>query len=163
MSHSHKPVSPNANCSFDVGDRVIVSGNKVGLVRFLGTTDFAQGVWVGVELEQPLGKNDGSVQGRRYFVCKPRYGLFAPAAKTVRAPNQAGTKLLVRHTKTSALRQRAGSQESLSSMSSFHSMSSRAKVRPGTSVYAGGSPAATPLHGRVQVRTLYVLIFISPS
>ncbi len=49
-----------------VGDRVIVSGTKIGILRFSGTTEFAQGEWAGVELEQPIGKNDGSVQGKRY-------------------------------------------------------------------------------------------------
>ena len=39
-------------------------------MRFLGTTDFAEGDWVGVELEEAQGKNDGVVQDRRYFTCK---------------------------------------------------------------------------------------------
>lgn len=29
-----------------------------------------------MELLKPTGKNDGSIQGRRYFTCAPNYGLF---------------------------------------------------------------------------------------
>ena len=68
-----------------LGDRVIVSsqtaGTKTGTLRFLGPTDFAAGEWAGVELDAPIGKNDGSVGEKRYFECKPKFGLFAPLNK----------------------------------------------------------------------------------
>ena len=41
-------------------------------------------LYVGVELEQPVGKNDGSVDGTRYFTCKPNHGLFTPSSKVKR-------------------------------------------------------------------------------
>lgn len=60
---------------FKVGDRVEAQDNH-GTVRFYGTGDFAAGVWVGIELDEPLGKNDGSVKGKSYFTCKPSHGIF---------------------------------------------------------------------------------------
>ena len=58
----------------EVGARVI-AGNKIGIVRFFGTTEFAPGDWVGVELSTPDGKNDGTVADIRYFNCPDKHGL----------------------------------------------------------------------------------------
>ncbi|XP_051257035.1 CAP-Gly domain-containing linker protein 2 isoform X1 [Dicentrarchus labrax] len=67
-----------------VGDRVLVGGSKMGVIRYMGETDFAKGEWCGVELDEPLGKNDGAVAGTRYFQCLPKFGLFAPNHKVIR-------------------------------------------------------------------------------
>ncbi|XP_077409329.1 kinesin-like protein KIF13B isoform X3 [Vanacampus margaritifer] len=58
------------------GEFVTVGNNKRGTVRYVGPTDFAEGTWVGVELEVPAGKNDGSVGGKHYFHCNPGYGVL---------------------------------------------------------------------------------------
>uniref|UniRef100_A0A8C5DT11 CAP-Gly domain-containing protein n=1 Tax=Gouania willdenowi TaxID=441366 RepID=A0A8C5DT11_GOUWI len=68
----------------EVGDQVLVAGQKHGVVRFFGKTDFAPGYWFGVELDNPTGKHDGSVFGVRYFSCLPKYGVFAPPSRVQR-------------------------------------------------------------------------------
>ncbi|KAH9239765.1 hypothetical protein K456DRAFT_1824215 [Colletotrichum gloeosporioides 23] len=59
-----------------VGQTVRLSDGRTGIVRFVGTTHFASGDWVGIELEDDSGKNDGSVQGERYFDCGMGHGMF---------------------------------------------------------------------------------------
>ncbi|ERT00172.1 hypothetical protein HMPREF1624_03541 [Sporothrix schenckii ATCC 58251] len=67
-----------------VGHLVQLQDGTRGIIRFAGRPHFAPGDWVGVELEAPTGKNDGSVQGERYFDCAMGYGMFLrPKAVTV--------------------------------------------------------------------------------
>jgi hypothetical protein len=86
-----------------VGEKVFLHGiKKWGTVQYFGSTWFSDGKWVGVELLEEIGKNDGTVQGHRYFTCKPHYGVFvrpanctksgdstpAPPASAQRKPSQ---------------------------------------------------------------------------
>ncbi|KAI9509749.1 hypothetical protein F5148DRAFT_1374978 [Russula earlei] len=71
--------------SFEVGDNVrIESLGFEGNLRYLGEIDGKTGHWAGVELSGGFagkGKNDGSVDGKHYFVCPPKCGVFVAAAK----------------------------------------------------------------------------------
>jgi len=59
-----------------------------GTVRYIGAVDFAEGLWIGVELKSAKGKHDGTVQGRRYFVCRAGHGLIVrPGKLTVHGIN----------------------------------------------------------------------------
>ncbi|KAM7118871.1 LOW QUALITY PROTEIN: CAP-Gly domain-containing linker protein 4 [Ciconia maguari] len=68
-----------------LGDRVVIAGQKVGTLRFCGTTEFASGQWAGIELDEPEGKNNGSVGKVQYFKCAPKRGIFAPLSKISKA------------------------------------------------------------------------------
>ncbi|XP_075429679.1 dynactin subunit 1 isoform X2 [Ascaphus truei] len=60
-----------------VGSRVEVIGKgHRGTVAYVGATLFATGKWVGVILDDSKGKNDGTVQGRKYFTCEENHGIF---------------------------------------------------------------------------------------
>ncbi|NWV60254.1 KI13B protein, partial [Malurus elegans] len=71
------------------GEYVTVGTNKTGTVRYIGPTDFQEGTWVGVELDLPSGKNDGSIGGKQYFRCNPGYGLLVKPGRVRRAPGPA--------------------------------------------------------------------------
>ncbi|KAG7665768.1 NIP100 [[Candida] subhashii] len=64
-----------------IGDKVTVR-NENGIIRYIGNTQFAPGLWYGIELDLPRGKNDGSIDGVRYFDCHNtssgggNYGIF---------------------------------------------------------------------------------------
>ncbi|KAF3826472.1 hypothetical protein GH733_008997 [Mirounga leonina] len=88
-----KPLLPNCDrvtskamltsLGLKLGDRVVIAGQKVGTLRFCGTTEFATGQWAGIELDEPEGKNNGSVGKTQYFKC-----IFAPLSKISKAKDR---------------------------------------------------------------------------
>lgn len=73
--------------SIQVGDRcrtINISGERRGQVKYVGkipSLDDGQKFWVGIEFDEPVGKNDGSLDGVRYFSAKAGYGSFVPPNK----------------------------------------------------------------------------------
>lgn len=65
--------------SIAVGNRCEVPELEArGQVKYVGKVpDLGLGWWVGVQLDEPHGKNNGSFNGVAYFQCPNKYGVFA--------------------------------------------------------------------------------------
>ncbi|XP_022087873.1 CAP-Gly domain-containing linker protein 4-like [Acanthaster planci] len=70
-----------ASLGLGFGDRVYLGDSKAGTLQFYGTTQFAPGMWAGIELDEAIGKHNGTVEGVTYFECPQKHGIFAPLSK----------------------------------------------------------------------------------
>ena len=60
-----------------IGDRVTYLKKRLhGYVRYIGATHFSTGVYYGIELDEPRGKNNGRVKKKFYFECEDNYGIM---------------------------------------------------------------------------------------
>uniref|UniRef100_H3CU30 CAP-Gly domain containing linker protein family member 4 n=1 Tax=Tetraodon nigroviridis TaxID=99883 RepID=H3CU30_TETNG len=122
---SEKAKAQLASMGIRMGDCVVIAGQKVGTLQFCGSTEFSGGLWAGVELDKPEGKNDGSVAGVQYFTCRMKYGIFAPLSKISKAleRNKASTKASTpprppRHIDSTRLRPKFNTGEVLGNLQS---------------------------------------------
>ena len=73
-----KPTADTEKAGADLlslNQRVVSSSGSEGYVRFIGQCEaLPAGWWVGVELDLPIGKNDGEVKGVRLFTCPEKHG-----------------------------------------------------------------------------------------
>ncbi|KAI9850464.1 MAG: hypothetical protein M1824_003295 [Vezdaea acicularis] len=86
-----KGLKPGLRCRVSTGstggsgEKDKMEGRR-GTIRFLGDVpeiaaregEKGGGYWVGVELDEPVGRNDGGFGegGKRYFVCGAKHGVF---------------------------------------------------------------------------------------
>ena len=78
-----------------VGDRCVVSltiGATKGKVQYVGKIPtIGKGWWIGVQYDEAVGKNDGSVKGERFFTCPLNYGGFLRPDKVRLSTDAAAT------------------------------------------------------------------------
>ncbi|KAI1611341.1 dynactin 1 [Exophiala viscosa] len=80
-----------ADLNIKVGHTIVTHDGREGVVRYIGPLQIAAGEWLGLELADGSGKNDGSVKGQRYFDCPPGHGIFVrkeSAAKVSKPSSQ---------------------------------------------------------------------------
>lgn len=67
----------------DIGKRVTVQGYEgvTGTIRFVGKHVVEKTLRVGVELDKPVGKSNGTVKGHSYFECSPKHGILIKPGK----------------------------------------------------------------------------------
>jgi len=69
--------SPRKRCPIQVGKLYELDDGRIGQCMFIGPTQFHKiGIWVGLQLENAEGKHNGTVKGRRYFLCRQGKGIF---------------------------------------------------------------------------------------
>lgn len=60
------------------------SDHRRGTVQYVGDVPEitgSVGAWIGIVLDEPTGKNDGTIKGKRYFQCEPNFGIFVRAER----------------------------------------------------------------------------------
>lgn len=126
---------PRRSAGLKLGDRVLIAGQKVGTLRFCGSTQFATGQWAGIEMDESEGKNDGSVGGVQYFKCPPKHGIFAPLSKIRRANETMRTFIRSSSVKTPAPA-KSPTKINLSRVTS--------KINTGLTISRKGAPPLSP-------------------
>ncbi|XP_015433169.1 PREDICTED: dynactin subunit 1 isoform X1 [Dufourea novaeangliae] len=70
--------------SYKIGQRVEVPGKDCqGVIAYIGHPGFASGKWIGVILDEPKGKNNGTIKGQSYFKCTENHGMFVRQSQLI--------------------------------------------------------------------------------
>jgi len=69
--------SSHKRCPIHIGKMYELDDGRYGICMFLGRTLFnKKGLWVGLQLENAEGKHNGTVYGKKYFLCREGKGVF---------------------------------------------------------------------------------------
>lgn len=72
------PTYEEEAAQIEVGSRCLLGdGFRRGEVKYVGMVkEMGYGFYIGVQLDEPVGENNGSVKGKKYFECDNKFGTF---------------------------------------------------------------------------------------
>eukprot|EP00729_Bicosta_minor_P013214 gene13214-35291_t len=96
-----------------IGERVVIAGYGAGTLVYYGRVRKSKKdrgvVMCGVVLESPFGDTDGTAGEWRYFICKPRHGIFVSGSRVSLVDMLQTVKSRVKHAAETKLRKAAES------------------------------------------------------
>lgn len=69
---SFESINVGERCEVNIPEKTVVRGT----VMYKGKIKSHDGLWIGVQYDEPVGKNDGSSDGIKYFQAAQKYGDF---------------------------------------------------------------------------------------
>ncbi|WUR03553.1 restin [Vairimorpha necatrix] len=65
----------------EIGKKINLFKDCIATVKYIGNLEGEEGIWIGLELNQPIGKHDGVHKEKRYFTCEEKCGIFMKESK----------------------------------------------------------------------------------
>ena len=87
---------------YKVDDKVVTSRGQEGTIKYIGRVESVGiGYWLGLELTEATGLNNGSLNHELYFKTKQNFGLFVSpsASDNTREKQRHDTPSLPNHTR----------------------------------------------------------------
>lgn len=73
-----------SNIEHKVGEKILFLKMNA-TIRYIGPFHEKPGLWIGIEVDVPKGKNNGTIKGHKYFECEPNHGFFLQYETFVKA------------------------------------------------------------------------------
>ena len=89
-----------------VGSRILYGNDGLrGVVKFIGPAPLKEGYngdWIGLCLDTPDGKNNGTSKGVEYFKAEENHGLFVTKWDNIKPENSAESEKKSKYTRQSS-------------------------------------------------------------
>ncbi|KAF7684618.1 CAP-Gly domain-containing linker protein 4 [Astathelohania contejeani] len=62
---------------FKLNEKVVFKDKGAGIIKYIGPIEGKKGIFMGIDMEKPLGKNNGCIGDKEYFQCSgDNHGVF---------------------------------------------------------------------------------------